>query len=74
MIDLGLRKKFVDGLRVFVGHKIAIDATETIGIRGAGAQSQAAFGTPISDADLLFAVKREPVAHRIVFMVAHDIF
>ncbi len=44
------------------------------GIRGAGATSQADFGTPISDTDLLFAVKREPVAHRIVFMVAHDIF
>jgi phage-related protein (TIGR01555 family) len=45
-----------------------------IGIRGVGASSQAVFGTPINDADLLFAVKREPVAHRIVFMVAHDIF
>jgi phage-related protein (TIGR01555 family) len=74
LIDLGLRKKFVDGLKVFVGHKIATDATETIGIRGAGARSQADFGTPISGTDLLFAVKREPVAHRIVFMVAHDIF
>lgn len=74
MIDLGLRKKFVDGLKVFVGHKIATDTTETIGIRGAGAQNQADFGAPINDVDLLFAVKREPVAHRIVFMVAHDIF
>ena len=64
----------MDGLRVFVGHKIATDTTETIGIRGAGARSQADFGTPISDTDLLFAVKREPAAHRIVFAVAHDIF
>jgi phage-related protein (TIGR01555 family) len=74
LIDLGLRKKFVDSLKVFVGHKIATDATETISIRGAGAHSQAVFGATINDADLLFAVKREPVAHRIVFMVAHDIF
>jgi len=45
-----------------------------IGIRGVGASNQAVFGAPINDADLLFAVKHEPVAHRIVFMVAHDIF
>jgi phage-related protein (TIGR01555 family) len=45
------------------------------GIRGAGAGSiQADFNGPISDTDFLFAVKREPVGHRIVFMVAHDIF
>ena len=44
------------------------------GIRGAGATSKADFGDPITNVDLLFAVKREPVAHRIVFTVAHDIF
>jgi hypothetical protein len=49
-------------------------STETIGIRGAGASSQADFGEPINEQDLLFAVQREPVAYRIVFQVAHDIF
>jgi len=49
-------------------------ATETFGIRGAGGTSQADFGQPISNADLIFAVKREPVANRVVFRVAHDIF
>lgn len=44
------------------------------GIRGAGANSKADFGDPITNTDLLFAVKREPVAHRVVFAVAHDIF
>jgi len=34
----------------------------------------AEFGQKITDADITFAVKREPVAHRIVFTVAHDIF
>jgi hypothetical protein len=52
----------------------AIESSNAVGIRNAGAQSQAVFGGSINDSDLLFAVKREPVAHRIVFMVAHDIF
>jgi len=34
----------------------------------------AEFGQPITDANVTFALKREPVAHRIVFAVAHDIF
>jgi hypothetical protein len=34
----------------------------------------AEFGQPITDANITFAVKREPVAHRIVFAVAHDVF
>jgi len=34
----------------------------------------AKYGEPITDADRSFAIKREPVAHRIVFSVAHDIF
>jgi hypothetical protein len=49
-------------------------STDTVGIRGAGASSQADFGEPINEEDLLFAVQREPVAYRIVFQVAHDIF
>jgi transposase-like protein len=34
----------------------------------------AEFGQRITDANITFALKREPVAHRIVFTVAHDIF
>jgi transposase-like protein len=34
----------------------------------------AEFGQLITYADITFALKREPVAHRIVFTVAHDIF
>ena len=56
-------------------RRIGVDtSTDTVGIRGAGASSQADFGEPISEEDLLFAVQREPVAYRIVFQVAHDIF
>ena len=33
----------------------------------------AEFGQPITDANITFAIKREPVAHRIVSAVAHDI-
>lgn len=32
------------------------------------------FGGPIDKKDLVFAVKREPTGHRIVFDVAHDVF
>ena len=49
-------------------------STESVGIRGAGGASQADFGEPINEEDLLFAVQREPVAYRIVFQAAHDIF
>lgn len=50
------------------------DAAETFGIRGAGATSQANFGDEIDLEDRLFAIKREPTAHRLVFQVAHDVF
>lgn len=56
-------------------RKVATESDGTgLGIRGAGESSQATFGEHISVSDLLFAVKREPVAHRVVFTVAHDIF
>jgi phage-related protein (TIGR01555 family) len=50
------------------------DVADTFGVRGADASWQADFGMPLNEADLLFAVRREPVANRIVFQVAHDIF
>jgi phage-related protein (TIGR01555 family) len=50
------------------------DVSDTFGIRGAGASWQADFGMPLNEKDLLFAVRREPVANRMVFKVAHDIF
>jgi len=34
----------------------------------------AEFGQPITYGNITFALKREPVAHRIVFAVAHDVF
>ena len=48
--------------------------TDTYGVRGAGATWQARFGMPLNERDLLFSVRREPVAKRTVFDVAHDIF
>ena len=50
------------------------DSTDTIGVRGAGATWQADFGMALNEADLLFSVRREPVAKRIVFQIAHDVF
>jgi hypothetical protein len=49
-------------------------ADDTFGVRGAGATWQADFGMPLNEADLLFAVRREPIGKRNVFTVAHDIF
>ncbi len=48
--------------------------SDPLGIRGAGAESQADFGEAIDKDDLLFAVQREPIANRVVFRMAHDIF
>src|SRR5512140_2541004 len=50
------------------------DSADTYGVRGAGASWQADFGRALNEADLLFAVRREPVANRIVFQVAQDVF
>lgn len=50
------------------------DVTDTYGVRGAGATWQADFGMALNENDLLFSVRREPVAKRVVFDVAHDIF
>jgi len=54
--------------------KIGKDSADTLGARGTGASWQASFGMALNEADLLFAVRREPVANRIVFQVAHDVF
>ena len=55
-------------------HQTGKDSADTSGVRGAGATWQASFGMAFNEADLLFAVRREPVANRIVFQVAHEIF
>jgi hypothetical protein len=55
-------------------HKTSRDSSDSHGIGCAGAFWQASFGMALNEADLLFAVRREPVANRIVFQVAHDIF
>lgn len=39
-----------------------------------GAGGGGEYGAKITDADRLFAITREPVGHRVVFTVAHDIF
>jgi hypothetical protein len=57
-----------------VSRKSQKDSSDSYGVRGAGASWQADFGIPLSEADLLFSVRREPVANRIVFQVAHDVF
>jgi phage-related protein (TIGR01555 family) len=50
------------------------DSDDSFGVRGAGATWQAEFGMPLNEEDLLFSVRREPLANRVVFQVAHDIF
>lgn len=55
-------------------RKAKKDSADTYGVRGAGANWQANFGMALNEADLLFAVRREPVANRIVFQVAQDVF
>ena len=47
---------------------------DTFGVRGAGPTWQAEFGMPLNEEDLLFGARREPVANRVVFQFAHDVF
>lgn len=55
-------------------RKFGSDSGDSFGIRDAGSGWQACFGMALNEVDLLFAVRREPVANRIVFQVAHDVF
>jgi len=57
-----------------VSRRAGRDSTDTFGIRGAGASWQASFGMALNERDLLFSVRREPVAWRLVFQVAHMAF
>ena len=50
------------------------DSDDTFGVRGAGPTWQAEFGMPLNEEDLLFGARREPVANRVVFQFAHDVF
>jgi len=55
-------------------QKAADQEQSSIMIPRAPTRLGAGFGEKITDSDITFAVKREPVAHRIVFTVAHDIY
>jgi hypothetical protein len=52
----------------------AMPSTDTYGFRGAGVTWQAKFGMALNEADLLFSVRREPIAKRIVLDVPYDMF
>ena len=72
---MSLRRKIGDALDVFIGRRVAKDVSEpSIRIPYSSPGLGAKFGEPIVDSDLTFAVKREPVAHLVVFGVAHDVF
>jgi hypothetical protein len=57
-----------------IGLASAVPRGRAVSIPLAGTGGGGEFGATILDDDRTFAVTREPVAHRIVFTVAHDIF
>jgi len=57
-----------------IGLASAVPRGRAITIPFGGTGGGGEFGATILDDDRTFAVTREPVAHRIVFTVAHDIF
>lgn len=59
-------KRFATASSPVSGTQAEIQRVHT----GLGAE----FGQTITNENITFAVKREPVAHRIVFAVAHDVF
>ena len=57
-----------------IGLASAVPRGRAMSIPLGGTGGGGEFGAQILDEDRTFAVTREPVAHRIVFTVAHDIF
>ena len=57
-----------------IGLATAVPRGRGIWIPQAGTGGGGEFGADIDDNDRTFAIIREPVAHRVVFTVAHDIF
>ena len=57
-----------------IGLATAMPRGRAMSIPLSGTGGGGEFGAIIQDEDRTFAVTREPVAHRIVFTVAHDIF
>jgi hypothetical protein len=57
-----------------IGLATAMPRGRAMSIPLSGTEGGGEFGALILDEDRTFAVTREPVAHRIVFTVAHDIF
>jgi len=57
-----------------IGGATAVPRGRAITIPYGGTGGGGEFGATINDEDRTFAVTREPVAHRVVFTVAHDIF
>ena len=57
-----------------VGLATEIPRGRGIFIPSSGTGGGGEYGSDIDDMNRTFAIKREPVAHRVVFTVAHDIF
>jgi hypothetical protein len=54
--------------------RLALDQSGSIRVSQVSTTLGAGFGDPITDSDREWAVTREPVAYRVTYMVADDVF
>jgi hypothetical protein len=72
---MGLRKKVADAVDVLRGVKqVSLNSDDAPSSSIGSSDQGASFGQSIDDSERLFAVQREPIAYRVVYMVAHDVF
>jgi len=72
---LGLRRKVIDAVDALRGVKaVSVNSDERPSSSIGSSDQGASFGQSIDDSERLFAVQREPIAYRVVYMVAHDVF
>lgn len=72
---MGLRRKVIDAVDALRGVKaVSVNSDERPSSSIGSSDQGASFGQSIDDSERLFAVQREPIAYRVVYMVAHDVF
>ncbi len=66
---MDFRERILDAVNTLRGVRASTDSMPSSALGSAYS-----FGQSVDDSDKLFAVQREPIAYRVVYMVAHDVF
>lgn len=72
---MSILRRIKDARDVALGkRKVASDIADPLNLRGGSTGIEFRYGQPIQIADLIAITERDPVAHRIVYNVANDIW